>query len=139
MAQRLHGLHHEKQPLEKPLGDVVREVAEACARYGVKFGVYLSPWDMHEHTYGIEAYNGFFKNQLQELLTDYDDVICVWFDGACRSPVRQPYDWDGYYRLIRELRPNACISICGPDIRWCGNETGICRNEEWSVVLRSIM
>ncbi len=119
-------------------GDVVAECAKACAEFGLKFGVYLSPWDRHEPTYGSgETYNKFFKNQLRELLTAYGELFCVWFDGACGEGPNgkvQEYDWEGYYKLIRELQPNAAISISGPDVRWCGNEAGVCRKSEWSVV-----
>ena len=119
-------------------GDVVAECAKACAEFGLKFGVYLSPWDRHEPSYGSgEEYNNFFKNQLRELLTSYGELFCVWFDGACGEGPNgkvQEYDWDGYYKLIRELQPNAAISISGPDVRWCGNEAGVCRKSEWSVV-----
>ena len=119
-------------------GDVVRECADACREFGIKFGVYLSPWDMREETYGSgEAYNTFFKNQLKELLTRYGDIFCVWFDGACgegKNGRKQDYDWKGYFDIIRELQPAATIHICGPDVRWCGNEAGVCRKSEWSVV-----
>lgn len=119
-------------------GDVVAECAEACKEFGLKFGVYLSPWDRHEETYGTgEAYNNYFRNQLRELLTNYGELFCVWFDGACGEGTngkKQEYDWQSYYKLIRELQPNAAISISGPDVRWCGNEAGICRKSEWSVV-----
>ncbi|WP_099204536.1 alpha-L-fucosidase [Scatolibacter rhodanostii] len=127
-------------PWKNGQSDIVKEVAHACKKHGLQFGVYLSPWDMHETTYGTEAYNIFFKNQLRELLTNYGDIFCVWFDGACReTKIKQDYDWDGYYALIRELQPNASICICGPDVRWCGNEAGVCRDEEWSVVPKEIM
>ncbi len=119
-------------------GDVVAECAKACKEFGIKFGIYVSPWDRHEPTYGTgEAYNRFFKNQLRELLTAYGELFCVWFDGACGEGAngkKQEYDWEGYYELIRELQPNATINICGPDVRWCGNEAGVCRKSEWSVV-----
>jgi alpha-L-fucosidase len=100
--------------------------------------VYLSPWDRHEACYGdSERYNAFFLHQLRELLTNYGDIFCVWFDGACGegpNGKRQVYDWDAYYALIRELQPEAVISVCGPDVRWCGNEAGHTRESEWSVV-----
>lgn len=119
-------------------GDVVRELSDACREYDIKFGIYLSPWDRHEETYGQgEAYNIFFKNQLTELLTDYGDIFCVWFDGACgegKNGKKQEYDWQGYYDIIRKYQPNAVINIMGPDVRWCGNEAGVCRKSEWSVV-----
>ncbi|MHA0856787.1 alpha-L-fucosidase [Paenibacillus sp. CMAA1364] len=123
-------------------GDMVKEVAKACHEGGIKFGIYVSPWDLHEPSYGDSpVYNEFFRNQLEELLTGYGDIFCVWFDGACgegSNGKRQEYDWDSYYDLIRELQPNAVISVCGPDIRWCGNEAGQCRESEWSVVPASL-
>lgn len=128
----------KNSPFKNGEGDVVREVSDACRRAGLKFGVYVSPWDRHEPTYGTgNAYNTYFKNQLEELLTNYGELFCVWFDGACgegKNGKKQEYDWQGYYSLIRRLQPNAAISISGPDVRWCGNEAGICRKSEWSVV-----
>ena len=119
-------------------GDVVREVSEACRKYGLKFGVYLSPWDRNCPLYGQgKAYDDFFVGQLTELLTGYGDVFSVWFDGACGegpNGKKQYYDWERYYAVIRKLQPGACISVCGPDIRWCGNEAGHTRAAEWSVV-----
>ena len=119
-------------------GDVVREVSEACKKHGIKFGVYLSPWDRNCELYGQgKAYDDFFVGQLTELLTDYGEVFSVWFDGACGegpNGKKQYYDWERYYSVIRKLQPGACISVCGPDIRWCGNEAGHTRTAEWSVV-----
>lgn len=123
-------------------GDVVREVSEACRRGGIRFGVYLSPWDRHEATYGdSDAYNAFYQNQLRELARNYGQLFCFWFDGACGEGAngkRQAYDWPAYYRIIREEQPQAVISVCGPDVRWCGNEAGLCRESEWSVVPSSL-
>lgn len=119
-------------------GDVVREVADACLKEGLKLGLYCSPWDRHEKTYGDSpAYNQFFCNQLRELLSNYGTVTEVWFDGACGegpNGKRQVYDWDSYYQVIRELQPNALIFGCGPDIRWVGNESGVGRETEWSAL-----
>jgi alpha-L-fucosidase len=119
-------------------GDVVREVAAACREGGLRFGVYLSPWDRHEPCYGDSpAYDRFFVGQLEELLTGYGPVFCVWFDGACGegpNGKRQSHDWERYYATVRRLQPDAVISVCGPDTRWCGNEAGHCRQDEWSVV-----
>ena len=118
--------------------DIVLEVSEACKKYGIKFGVYLSPWDRNSSLYGQgKAYDDFFVNQLTELLTNYGPVFSVWFDGACGegpNGKKQYYDWERYYKVIRDLQPEACISVCGPDIRWCGNEAGYTRESEWSVV-----
>ncbi|MCL2107516.1 MAG: alpha-L-fucosidase [Oscillospiraceae bacterium] len=119
-------------------GDVVREAAEACRAAGIRFGLYLSPWDRHEPTYGEgEAYNDFYKRQLRELLTNYGALFCLWFDGACgegKNGRRQDYDWEGYYELVRALQPDAVIANRGPDVRWVGNEAGLSRSSEWSVV-----
>lgn len=118
--------------------DIVREVSDACRKHGIKFGVYLSPWDRNSQLYGQgKAYDDYFIGQLTELLTNYGDVFSVWFDGACGegpNGKKQYYDWDRYYRTIRDLQPNACINVCGPDVRWCGNEAGHTRKAEWSVV-----
>jgi alpha-L-fucosidase len=118
-------------------GDVVKEVSDACRRHGIKFGVYLSPWDRHEKTYGSDAYNEFYKNQLRELLSDYGEIAEVWWDGACGegpNGKRQVYDWEGYIQVVRRLQPKALIFGQGPDIRWVGNESGLARQSEWSVL-----
>ncbi len=123
-------------------GDLVKMVSESCHKYNLKFGVYLSPWDRHEPSYGNSAvYNQFFLNQLTELLSNYGTVDEVWFDGACAegpNGKKQVYDWNSYYQLIRKLQPAAVISIMGPDIRWVGTESGYGRETEWSVVPYSV-
>lgn len=128
----------KNSPFRNGNGDVVREVSDACRRGGIKFGVYLSPWDRNCALYGQgKAYDDYFCGQLTELLTNYGEVFSVWFDGACGegpNGKKQIYDWNRYYDLIRNLQPNACISVCGPDIRWCGNEAGDTRESEWSVL-----
>lgn len=123
-------------------GDLVAEVSAACARRGMKFGVYLSPWDRTEPSYGTGAgYDDFFVAQLRELLANYGPVFSVWFDGANGEGAggkKQYYDWDRYFAVVRELQPDAVISVCGPDVRWCGNEAGHTRPNEWSVVPASL-
>ncbi len=118
-------------------GDVVGAVAKACQDAGLKFGVYLSPWDRHEKTYGTDQYNDHFVNQLTELLTNYGKVDEVWFDGACGegpNGKKQVYDWLRFYSTIRKLQPQATIAVMGPDVRWVGTESGYGRPTEWSVV-----
>lgn len=123
--------------------DIVAKLAASCRKYGLKFGIYLSPWDRHEPTYGQgKPYDDYFCNQLTELMSNYGELYTIWFDGACGegpNGKKQFYDWDRYYDLIRELQPNAVISVCGPDVRWCGNEAGNCRPSEWSVVSKRLM
>ena len=131
-----HSVKHS--PFRGGKGDVVREVSDACRRGGLKFGVYLSPWDRNSPLYGQgKPYDDYFCQQLRELCTGYGELFSVWFDGACgegSNGKRQVYDWERYYALIRELQPNAAIAISGPDIRWCGNEAGDTRESEWSVL-----
>lgn len=128
----------KNSPWKNGRGDVVRECAEACKRGGIKFGVYISPWDRNCPLYGSDAYNDFYCAQLTELLTNYGDIFEVWFDGSCGEGPngrRQNYDFSRYIELIRKLQPNAFIfSDYGPDVRWCGNESGSSRRAEWAVV-----
>lgn len=125
-------------PYRKGEGDIVRELSDACREAGLAFGIYLSPWDRHSSVYGSgKEYDDYFVNQLEELLTGYGEIFAVWFDGACGEGPdgrRQVYDWKRYYEVVRRLQPEACISVCGPDVRWCGNEAGQTRPSEWSVV-----
>eukprot|EP00831_Metopus_contortus_P075432 TRINITY_DN6916_c0_g1_i2.p1 TRINITY_DN6916_c0_g1~~TRINITY_DN6916_c0_g1_i2.p1 ORF type:complete len:774 (+),score=147.06 TRINITY_DN6916_c0_g1_i2:1219-3540(+) len=127
----------KNSPYKNGNGDIVREFCDACREFDMKIGLYLSPWDRHEESYGDSPrYNEYFKNQLRELCA-YGEIACFWFDGACAegpNGKRQEYDWDGYYALIRELQPGAIIDDVGPDARWCGNEAGKGREAEWSVV-----
>ncbi len=124
-------------PWKAGKGDVIRELKDACDRHGMKFGVYLSPWDRNANCYGDSpAYNRFYMDQLTELLTWYGKVDEVWFDGANGEGPdgrRQEYDWQAYYDLIRKLQPDAVTAIMGEDVRWVGTETGYGRETEWSV------
>ncbi len=117
-------------------GDVVKELRDACDKYGLKFGVYLSPWDRNATCYGNSPeYNRFFIEQLTELLSNYGEVHEVWFDGACGegpNGKKQEYDWDAFYKTITRLQPKAVMAIMGDDVRWVGNEKGIGRETEWS-------
>jgi alpha-L-fucosidase len=162
-------------------GDVLRGVADAAQKEGIKLAVYLSPADLYQlrtnptnpagyygnnspkvksviptdpasfktdpskgrtppqgfksYTYEVDDYNRYFLNQLYELLTEYGPIYEVWFDGANPDPsVRETYDYAAWYDLIRSLRPEAIIFGKGPDGRWVGNENGIGRTTEWSVI-----
>ncbi len=127
--------------MNTPYGrDIISELSKSCKKYSLGLGIYLSPWDMHEKTYGTEEYNDYFTNQLKELCTGYGEIFCFWFDGACgegKNGKKQHYAWDRYYSVIRELQPNAVIANCGPDVRWIGNECGKERKSEWSVIART--
>ena len=128
-----------KSPWKNGQGDVVKEFVTACRAENLKVGLYLSPWDRHEKSYGTDAYNDYFCNQLTELLSNYGPIDEVWFDGACGegpNGKKQVYDWKRIYPLIRKLQPQALIAIMGPDIRWVGNESGVAREGESSVITR---
>ncbi|MDR1409614.1 MAG: alpha-L-fucosidase [Oscillospiraceae bacterium] len=122
--------------------DVVKAFSKSCKKYNIKFGVYLSPFDEHEPTFGQgDAYNDFYVNQLTELLTNYGDIFEVWFDGyitdECKG--KQTYDWERWVAIVRELQPNANTAVAPPepDVAWVGNETGLAEGNVNSVRLKS--
>ena len=126
-------------PWRNGQGDVVREFTDACRAEGLGAGLYLSPWDRHEPSYGDSSrYNDFYIAQLTELLTRYGPITEVWFDGANGegpNGKRQVYDWERIHRTVRKLQPEAVIfSDAGPDVRWIGNEKGIAGDPNWSTV-----
>ena len=126
-------------PWKDGKGDVVRELRDACDKYGIKFGVYLSPWDRNASCYGDSPkYNEFFIEQLTELLTNYGEVHEVWFDGANGegpNGKKQEYAWTAILSTIRRLQPRAVTAIMGDDVRWVGNERGLGRETEWSATV----
>ena len=126
--------------------DVVKEISAACARQGVRFGIYLSPWDRNHKDYGTPEYLVYYRNQLRELLTEYGPVFEIFFDGANggdgyygggyeRREIdnRTYYDWPNTWQIVRELQPNTVLfSDAGPDVRWVGNERGIAGETCWA-------
>lgn len=126
----------ERSPWKDGRGDVLRELSEACIEYGLKFGVYLSPWDRNHPLYGTgEPYNQAFANQLTEVLTNYGPVFEVWFDGANGegpNGKKQVYDWDLFHSTVYRHQPEAIIfSDNGPGCRWIGNERGYAGETHW--------
>lgn len=130
-------------------GDVVAELAEACREEGLKFAIYLSPWDRNHPEYGKPEYITYFRNQLRELLSNYGDIFEVWFDGANggngwyggANEIRKIdrltyYDWGPTYDMIRELQPHCMIWNDGADrrgdLRWVGTEAGNIGQRNWS-------
>ena len=118
--------------------DIVKMLAEECRKQGLKFGIAISPLDRHSKYYGTgDEYNEFFKKLLREVLTKYGEMFYVRFDGTAepgKNGLVQEYDWQGYFDIVRECQPNAVIAFVGPDVRWYGNEFGVIRENEWSVV-----
>jgi len=127
-----------KSPWKDGKGDLVKDLSQACKGQGLKFGVYLSPWDRHHADYGRPEYLTYYRNQLRELLLGYGDIFMSWYDGAnggsgyyggARETRRidrsSYYDWPATWEIVRQLQPGACIfSDVGPDVRWAGNEQG---------------
>jgi len=140
----------KNSPWKQGKGDVVRELADACREEGLKFAVYLSPWDRNHPDYGKPEYITYFRNQLRELLTDYGEMFEVWFDGANggdgwygganeRRQIDRTtyYQWPETYRMIRELQPKILIWNDGGDrgdLRWVGTEAGFIGETNWSLL-----
>lgn len=126
-------------PWKDGKGDVVAELRKACDKYGMKMGIYLSPWDRNSPKYGDSpAYNDQFVEQLTELLTNYGKIDEVWFDGACAegpNGKKQEYDWVRFRNVMETLQPEAVLAITGDDVRWVGNEGGKGRETEWSATV----
>ena len=119
-------------------GDVLKELSEACREYGLKFGVYLSPWDQNHPSYGTPEYNQIFSNTLDEVLSSYGHVFEQWFDGANGegpNGKRQIYDWNLFHKTVFRNQPHAIIfSDVGPGCRWMGNERGVAGETNWSTM-----
>ena len=138
----------KSSPWKEGNGDVVKEAAEACKKAGIHFGIYLSPWDRHQASYGTPAYITYYRNQLKELFTQYGPVFEMWFDGANggdgyyggarekrRIDGRIYYDWPNTLAMIRSIQPKVLFfSDAGPDLRWCGNEKGIAGETNWNTI-----
>ena len=129
-------------------GDVVKAVSDACKKYGLKFGVYLSPWDRNRADYGQPSYIEYYRNQLKELFTNYGPVFEMWFDGANggdgyyggarekREIDRSTYyDWPATLKMVHRMQPQVLFfSDAGPDLRWCGNEQGHMGKTNWNTI-----
>jgi alpha-L-fucosidase len=138
----------KNSPWKNGHGDVVRAISDACRKNGMKFGVYLSPWDRNSALYGKPEYITYYRNQLGELLTNYGPIFEVWLDGANggtgyygganeKRTIDKTtyYDWPVTWQLIHQLQPNAVIfSDVGPGCRWVGNERGVAGDPCWATI-----
>ena len=136
----------KKSPYKKGEGDIVKELSDACKAQGLKFGVYLSPWDRNHAEYGRAPYIDYYRNQLKEIFTSYGPVFEMWFDGANGGTGyygganekrsingSQYYDWPTTLDIVREMEPNVIFfSDAGPGVRWVGNERGVAGETNWN-------
>ena len=141
----------KNSPWKNGKGDVVKEISEACRKQGLRFGVYLSPWDRNRADYGTPEYITYYRNQIRELLTGYGPIFEIWFDGANggdgfyggakekRVIDRKTfYHWPETWQIVRGLQPGTCIwSDAGPDARWVGNESGVADQTCWATLNRA--
>jgi alpha-L-fucosidase len=135
-------------PYKNGKGDIVKEVSEACKKHGLKFGIYMSPWDRNHSDYGQPPYIDYYRNQMKELFTSYGPVFEMWFDGANggdgfyggANEKRQIngatyYDWPTTLKIARDMEPGAIFfSDAGPGVRWVGNEKGIAGETNWNTI-----
>ena len=138
----------KKSPWKEGQGDVVKEVRDACDKYGLKFGIYLSPWDRNHADYGSEEYVQYYRDQLKEIFSSYGPVFEMWFDGANGGTgyyggaderrnidKKTYYDWPTTLEMVRSMEPEVIFfSDAGPDIRWCGNEQGYVGETNWNTI-----
>lgn len=138
----------KNSPLQNGQADIVKEVSEACKREGLKFGVYLSPWDRNRADYGSPSYVEYYRNQLKELFTAYGPVFEMWFDGANGGDgfyggARETrkingatyYDWPATLDLVQTMEPDILFfSDAGPGVRWVGNERGVAGETNWNTI-----
>lgn len=138
----------KNSPYKDGKGDIVRELSDECKKEGVKFGVYLSPWDRSRADYGQPSYIEYYRNQLKELFSNYGPIFEMWFDGANggtgyygganekRNVDKQTYyDWPKTLDLVRSMQPNVIFfSDAGPGVRWCGNEEGHVSKTNWNMI-----
>lgn len=138
----------KNSPYKNGKGDLVKEASDACKKYGLKFGVYLSPWDRNRADYGTPDYITYYRNQLKELFTGYGPVCEMWFDGANggegyygganekrKIDGKNYYDWPATLSLVRQMQPNVIFfSDAGPGVRWVGNERGLAGETNWNTI-----
>lgn len=123
---------------ENGQGDVLKNLSDACKEYGLKMGVYLSPWDRNHPAYGTEKYNAVFENMMQEVIKNYGPFFEFWWDGANGegpNGKKQNYDWHTFEQTLRLVAPHTIIfSDIGPDVRWAGNENGFAGETNWNLL-----
>lgn len=117
--------------------DVVKEFTDACGEFGLKAGLYLSPWDRNHPSWGHEAYNDIYTQQLTELMTRYGPIFECWWDGAGSTEAR--YDWARWAAIVRKYQPQCVLFGClgaaeHVDVRWVGTEEGRAGRDCWATI-----
>jgi len=121
-------------------GDIVRLASDAAKKHGLKFGIYVSPWDRHEPRYAdSKEYDKYYAAQLDELASNYGDLVEFWLDGA--GSAGHVYNFPKIIEQLRMWQPNTLVFADTAlfeygDIRWVGNEDGTVPFENWNVVDR---
>ena len=130
----------KKSPFQNGKGDVVGDVARAARKAGLKFGVYLSPWDRHDPRYKDNAaYDAYYQAELEELATNYGNLVEFWLDGAGSGG--HVYDFKRIIETLRTYQPNSIVFADTAlfeygDARWVGTESGSVDYENWNVIDR---
>ncbi len=135
-------------PYKDGKGDLVKEVEESAKAHGLKFGIYLSPWDRNRSDYGEQSYVDYYRNQLKEVFTNYGPIFEMWFDGANggdgfyggakeerKIDKTNYYHWPETLKMVEKMEPNVLFfSDAGPDLRWVGNENGVAGETNWNTI-----
>jgi alpha-L-fucosidase len=138
----------KNSPFKNGEGDIVNSVSESCEKFGLKFGIYVSPWDRNRSDYGQPSYIEYYRNQLTELFTTYGPIFEMWFDGANggdgfyggakeRREIDRStyYDWPNTLNAVQKMEPTILFfSDAGPGVRWCGNESGVGGETNWNMI-----
>ena len=130
----------KNSPYKNGNGDIIREFTDACREFGIKAGIYISPWDRNAPFWGTDDYSFYYAKQLQELVTEYGKIDEIWWDGAGSSETR--YDWGMWADIIRRNQPDAVIfgsmgATPYVDMRWVGNEAGYAGKTHYASINRS--
>ena len=138
----------KNSPYKDGKGDIVREISDACHKAGIRFGVYISPWDRNHSKYGKEDYIIYYRNQIKELLENYGEIFEIWFDGANggngyyggerstrKIDAETYYDWETTVAMIHKISPGTLVwQSSVPEARWCGNEDGYMDDPNWCAI-----
>ncbi len=132
----------KNSPYLQGKGDIVRQFTDSCKKYGMKVGLYLSPWDRNSPHWGTDAYNDYYANQLVELLTGYGKLYEIWWDGAGSTEAK--YDWKRWADLIHKYQPEALIfgslgATPYTSLRWVGNERGFAGETHYASIEAAVV